>query len=120
MMPGADQIIACPKCAGLAKYMTLASGNTFGLRMWTDCKRIAPMLPQPPDVVKCRNCAEFYWLSEAEEIGTFNDPYDEGDEVVAPPGSMLNISRNQQRMSTIRPLKEVSQSIQSRRRICGS
>jgi hypothetical protein len=83
MIPGADQIIACPKCAGLAKYMTLVSGNTFGARIWTDGKQIAPMLPRPPVVVKCRNCAGFYWLAEADEIGTFY-PQGEGGEEVNP------------------------------------
>ena len=32
MIPGPDQIIACPQCKGLAKYMRLESGNTFGAR----------------------------------------------------------------------------------------
>ena len=36
MMPGPDQIIACPNCKGLARYMTLASGNTLDARVWTD------------------------------------------------------------------------------------
>jgi len=53
MMPGPYQIIACPKCKGLQQYRTLASGNTFGTRLWTDGKRIARMLPLPPAVVKC-------------------------------------------------------------------
>jgi hypothetical protein len=69
MMPGPDQIVACPHCKGLAKHFTLASGNTFGARSWTDGKRIAPMLPQPPAVVKCRHCGECYWLADAERIG---------------------------------------------------
>ena len=39
MLPGPYQIIACPQCKGLAKYMTLMSGNTIGARVWTDGKR---------------------------------------------------------------------------------
>jgi len=69
-MPGPDQIIACPKCKGLARYMTLASGNTFDARVWTDGKMIAPMLPLLPSVVRCHHCAELYWRTEAEHIGT--------------------------------------------------
>ena len=42
MIPGPDQIVACPKCNGLAKYRTLLSGNTFGARVWTDGKQDAP------------------------------------------------------------------------------
>jgi hypothetical protein len=69
MMPGPDQIIACPKCKGLARYMTLASGNTLDARVWTDGKMIAPMLPLPSTVVKCHRCAEVYWRTDAEKIG---------------------------------------------------
>lgn len=68
MIPGPDQIVACPKCNGLAKYMTLLSGNTFGARVWTDGKQYAPMLPSPPAVVKCQQCAECYWLADAREV----------------------------------------------------
>ena len=72
MLPGPDKIVACPSCKGLAKYGTVMSGNTFGMRVWTDGKNIAPMLPSPPAVVKCFRCGELYWLSEADEIGTFD------------------------------------------------
>ncbi len=70
MIPGPDQIVACPHCKGLAKYMTLMSGNTIGARVWTDGKQVAPMLPRPPAVVKCRHCVECYWLADAKEVGT--------------------------------------------------
>jgi len=66
---GPDQIIACPHCGGLAKHITLVSGNTTGVRVWTDGKQIAPMLPQPPPVVRCAHCAGHYWLGDAEQIG---------------------------------------------------
>ena len=69
MIPGPDQIIACPKCKGLAKYRTIVSGNTFGATLWSDGKQVAPMLPVPPAVVKCRHCGEYYWLADAEEVG---------------------------------------------------
>ena len=94
MIPGPDQVIACPNCKGLAQYMTLVSGNTFGARTWTDGKQIAPMLPRPPVVVKCHHCGEFYWLAEAEEVGTIkpwegkggeaNPAWDDAQKVVEP------------------------------------
>lgn len=77
MLPGPNQIVACPHCEALAQYGTLISGNTFGARVWTDGKQIAPMLPHPPAVAKCRHCAECYWLADAREVGTI-DPW--GDE----------------------------------------
>lgn len=70
MIPGPDEIIVCPNCNEFEKYMTLMSGNTIGIRQWTDMKQIAPMLPLPPEFVKCNQCSECYWLSEAKRVGT--------------------------------------------------
>lgn len=78
MFPAPDRIIACPHCKGLAKYTTIVSGNTFGARVWTDGKRLAPMLPQAPAIVKCRYCTKCYWLSKAKEVGTIDWWGDEG------------------------------------------
>ncbi|MCW3096397.1 MAG: hypothetical protein JWL77_2015 [Chthonomonadaceae bacterium] len=72
MIPGPDQIVACPHCNGLEKYRTLMSGNSIGSRIWTDGRQIAPMLPRPPAVVECRSCAKPYWLTEAKEVGTMD------------------------------------------------
>ncbi len=71
MIPGPDRVIACPHCRALARHRTLTSGNTFGARTWSDGRTIAPMLPQPPSVVRCHACAGFYWLADADEVGTF-------------------------------------------------
>lgn len=81
MIPGPDQIVACPKCKGMGRYMTLVSGNTIGARIWTDGRQIAPMLPRPPVVVKCRHCTECYWLADAEEVGDVDLMDDEGKQV---------------------------------------
>lgn len=81
MIPGPDQIVACPSCEALAKYTTLMSGNTFGARVWTDGKQVAPMLPRRPAVVKCLCCAECYWLADAREVGTVQAWGDEGRQV---------------------------------------
>lgn len=70
MIPGPEQIVACPYCNALAKYMTLTSGNTFGARVWTDGKQVAPMMPRLPAVVKCHHCAECFWLADAKKVGT--------------------------------------------------
>ncbi len=70
MINGPDQIIACPHCAILVKYETFISGNNGGAQSWTDGKTVFPMLPQPPSVIKCYSCKDFYWLAEAKEIGT--------------------------------------------------
>lgn len=69
MVPGPTQIIACPHCAARASFATLLSGNTFGATVWTDGKMEAPMLPQPPAVVRCAGCGACYWLEKAEVVG---------------------------------------------------
>jgi len=69
MIPGPDKVIECPKCKELARVFTLVSGNTFDARRWTDSKMVAPMLPQPPAVTKCKHCGHYYWVSDATEIG---------------------------------------------------
>ena len=62
-------VVACPRCGGLARYETLISGNTLGARVWTDGKVEAPMLPRPPEVVRCSHCGAYYWLRQAEKVG---------------------------------------------------
>jgi hypothetical protein len=69
MLPGPDQVVACPKCRALARHFTLLSGNTLGARTWTDGKQEMPMLPQLPPVVKCSRCAAVYWLADAQNLG---------------------------------------------------
>lgn len=68
MMPGPNMIIACPHCGHLSKKKTLFSGNTFGATIWSDGKRIAPMLPYFPAFVFCKGCGNLYWVKEAKEI----------------------------------------------------
>lgn len=70
MQFGPDQIIACPRCTGLAKYGTLSSFNTADARCWTDGKLVYPWCWSPPAVVMCRHCGECYWLAKAEKVGT--------------------------------------------------
>jgi len=72
MIIGPFQVIECPFCQGLDKYMTLFSGNTFDAFYWTDLKMFAPMLPRPPMVIKCRHCGEIFWLRNAKRIGSID------------------------------------------------
>lgn len=79
MIPGPDQVIACPHCGSLARQHTLISGNTFGAILWSDGKQEAPMLPEFPAVTKCHGCKRFYWVDEAEvkgEIEPFGDKWE--------------------------------------------
>ena len=68
MIPGPTIIISCPHCGQYAKKRTLISGNTFGAKLWSDGKKIAPMLPDFPNLVVCSKCDQFYWVKDAKKI----------------------------------------------------
>jgi hypothetical protein len=73
MLPGPDEIIACPHCGFLARQHTLLSGNTFGAIFWTDGKMLAPMLPEFPAITRCARCTRVYWIEDAQVIGEERD-----------------------------------------------
>jgi hypothetical protein len=71
MLPGPFYVYTCPNCGNLLSKGSLMSGNTFGARIFSDGKRIAPMLPEYPNLTKCKKCDRIFWLSKLKEIGTF-------------------------------------------------
>ena len=81
MIPGPDKIIECPKCKGLARVITLISGNSFGAQRWTDGKMIAPMLTLSPAITKCKSCNQYFWISDANSVGNFPKNQDEAENV---------------------------------------
>ena len=70
LIPGPDLIYECPKCSNFLKNASNMSGNTFGGRLYSDGKTIAPRLPQFPNLTKCKKCDTILWLSDMQEIGT--------------------------------------------------
>lgn len=68
MMPGPLMIYACPKCGTEVMQDSIASGNTFGARMWSDCRMDAPMLPEYAEVTKCAGCGDYFWLEDAGSV----------------------------------------------------
>lgn len=64
MLPAPCLLLKCPRCGAQKKVMSLMSGNTIGAEIWSDLKRIAPMLPQNDPVVKCPDCNYYYWINE--------------------------------------------------------
>lgn len=69
MIPGPRYIYECPKCSTLLMRGSLRSGNTIGASLFSDGKQIAPMLPDFPNLTKCKKCDTIFWLSEMKEIG---------------------------------------------------
>jgi hypothetical protein len=79
MLPGPDQVIACPHCGNLARQPTLASGNTYHAQLWSDGKLDAPMLPEYPAITRCRGCRTVFWIRDApviDEIGPWGEDLD--------------------------------------------
>jgi hypothetical protein len=77
MTPGPDCVVACPHCNTPARLQTIASGNTFGMQMWTDSYHEAPMMPVPPPIVECRLCRRSFWLQEATQLN--GSPWHSGE-----------------------------------------
>lgn len=77
MLPGPTYIYECPNCGNLLSNESLMSGNTFDSKLFSDGKTIAPMLPEFPDLTKCKKCNTIFWLSKLKEIGTYDYNDDE-------------------------------------------
>lgn len=93
MRPGPDSIYECPNCSCLISRGSLASGNTIGVKHYSDGKRIAPMLPEFPSITKCVQCDTILWLLKLKPLGT----YEYGDEdneswKLAPKAAFLSIA----------------------------
>ena len=56
MLPGPNYIYKCPSCGNFIKIGSLISGNTYGAKLYSDGKRVAPMMPEFPDLTKCKKC----------------------------------------------------------------
>lgn len=70
MLPGPVYIYECPNCGNLLQKYSFISGNTFGAKMYSDGKCIAPMLPKRLILTKCKKCNNIFWLNKIKEIGT--------------------------------------------------
>ena len=72
MIPGPNLIYKCPKCKKTVYRGSLRSGNTLGAKLFSDGRRIAPMLPEFPFIVKCKECNTFFWLNDKNKIGKYS------------------------------------------------
>jgi len=69
MTPGPTLILQCPESDKLIKGSTLASGNTFGGKRWSDGYALYPMLPSTPQITRCDAQGKFFWVAEATVVG---------------------------------------------------
>jgi hypothetical protein len=71
MIPGPTLIIRCPNCTNLLSKRSLRSGNTIGAKLYSDSKRVAPMLLEFPTITKCEKCQNIFRVADAKEIGSY-------------------------------------------------
>lgn len=66
---GPDYFYKCPTCDAILKNRSIMSGNNFGATYFSDGKCVAPMLPDYPNLTKCRKCDTILWLSDMKPLG---------------------------------------------------
>lgn len=72
MKYGPNYMYECPNCGNLIQNRSLMSGNTFDAELYSDLRRIAPMLPEFPDIIECKKCRNIFWLSKTKKIGEYS------------------------------------------------
>lgn len=65
MIPGPSIALSCPHCGGKKNVMSLLSGNTCGMDLWSDTRRFCPFLPEISPIQQCPHCRKYYFLKEA-------------------------------------------------------
>lgn len=65
MTPGPPYELTCPHCGGTKHIASIASGNTFGGKVWSDSKHEYPMLPSPSPIQKCPHCGGYYFYDDS-------------------------------------------------------
>lgn len=72
MIPGPIYIHQCPYCIKLISRYSLLSGNSNGVKVYSDGKSIKPMAPEFPIITKCANCKNIFWIKDAKPIGSYD------------------------------------------------
>jgi hypothetical protein len=68
MLPCPNLIYECPYCGNRLKRKSLASGNTLGAKLYSDGKQIAPMLPDFPNLTKCKKCDNIFYVNDLKKL----------------------------------------------------
>jgi hypothetical protein len=71
MIPGSNYIFPCTNCTNIFVKGSIDSGNNFGLKVYSDGKNVAPMMPRFPKMVKCKQCGTFVRLMYSKSIGDY-------------------------------------------------
>ncbi|MBT4033530.1 MAG: hypothetical protein HN929_10295 [Chloroflexi bacterium] len=77
MLPAPSMIYLCPHCSGLIEQERWASLNTHGARFWSDGRMIASMYPDGYQLILCPHCSNRLWMSELDEVDSWDKYYGE-------------------------------------------
>ena len=64
---GPSRIITCPHCVAQKEVLSLLSGNTSGVVIWSDQYAEYPFYESPSDIQKCPGCNKFYMIEQEME-----------------------------------------------------
>ncbi len=78
MNPGFCLLAECPHCGEKKELLQLLSGNSFGVKLWSDLKKEMPMMPMVSPVQKCPKCGHFYMLNEVKQEEGKTYSFEEG------------------------------------------
>lgn len=78
MKPGFCLLAECPHCGEKKELLQLLSGNSLGVKLWSDLKKEMPMLPMVSPVQKCPKCGHFYMLNEVKQEGGKTYSFEKG------------------------------------------
>lgn len=73
MLPGPAIVLSCPFCGGTKEVMSLESGNTIGMSLWSDTRREFPMFPEASPIQRCPHCRNYYFYEDVKKEYS-NDP----------------------------------------------
>jgi len=71
-MNGPTLVYKCPNCQKTVRRKSLWYVNMVGAKLFSDGRKIYPMLPEFPFIVKCRGCNTFFWLYQKNIIGEYD------------------------------------------------
>ena len=79
MLPAKCELLKCPYCGKEKEVLSIASGNTFDAKCWSDTKEFYPNLPSPSLIQKCPSCGKYYFMKDVESRQGDDYSFDKGD-----------------------------------------
>jgi hypothetical protein len=61
----------CPKCGQLLTVQGFESFSNSEAYHFSDSKSVFPMMPNNPDIIKCKYCFQFFWFKNSKKVPFF-------------------------------------------------